>query len=183
LPISKISRLISEILWSLKWHAAILDRIFDVVLASLPKYVARKRYFFDGEIEACILLDGRDGRLYASALSNSSNDFSVELTLSSHPLSCRRSSASCSFFSHLRPVHNWFSSSACRFFDEFFKMQRCRSDEKSTDAISVSSTLCTLPSSRPILSHFIPSLFVILFFLSLLPGKSFLRATFANNER
>lgn len=45
-----------------------------------------------------------------------------------------------SIFPRLRPVHNWFPSSACRSFDEFFKMQRSGSDEGSTDAISVPST-------------------------------------------
>lgn len=117
---------------------------------------------FDGEIEVCVLLDGRDGRLYASALPNSSCDFSAGWILDSRLLSpSRRSSASSFysslFFSRFRPVHNWFPSSACRSFDEFFKVQRGRSDEELTDAISVSSTLCPSPfpvvlATDPILS-------------------------------
>lgn len=110
------------------------------------------------KIEARVLLDDREGRLYASALPNLSSDFS---TLGSHSLSRCPSSAfypfaslSLSLFSlssispRLRPVHNWFSSSACRSFDKFFKMQRSGSDEGSTDAISVPSTP-RLPASLP----------------------------------
>lgn len=128
----------------------------------------RKRYFFDGEIEVCVLLDSRDGRLYASALPNSLNDFSAGSTLGRHPLSCRRvlqpPSSVHSLFFRFRPVHNWFPSSACCSFDEFFKVQRGRNDEESTDTISVSSTLCPSASRRPYDPIPFPSSFLVTLF-------------------
>lgn len=95
-----------------------------------------------------VLLDDRDGRLYASALPNPSSDFSVRSNSRQPPLSrivLPRPSPSALhfllfffFFPRLRSIHNWFLSSACRTFDGFSKVQRSGSDEDSTGAISVS---------------------------------------------
>lgn len=110
-------------------------------------------------------------------------DFSAGSTLGSRPLSRRPPSVLALFFFRLRPVHNWFPSPACRSFDKFFKVQRGRSDEESTDAISVSATL--RPSTRPVILAILcrsPSSSYY-FFISSAAHTPLLRATFANNER
>jgi len=135
-----------------------LNRIFDIRLAGCLKETLASRgsdIFPRAKIEAWVLLDDRDDRLYASALPNLSSDFS---TLGSHFLPYRPSAfhpllSLSSIFTRLRPAHNWFPSPACRSFDEFFKMQRSGSDEGSTDAISVPSTPRLSASPRHIIFY------------------------------
>lgn len=136
-----------------------LNRIFDIRLAAYLRETLASRgsdIFPRAKIEAWVLLDDRDDRLYASALPNLSSDFS---TLGSHFLPSYRPSAFRlllslpSIFSRLRPAHNWFPSSTCRSFDEFFKMQRSGSDEGSTDVISVPSTPRLSASPRHIIFY------------------------------